>query len=672
MHRSTSRRLILPGSISCWARSEPSESGTLAVPAVLDAAGESRPRPFPRPTNPLVGRAAELGKIETLLGDPACRLLTLLGPGGIGKTRLALEMAAALADEYRDGVAFVALAAVNAPGQIPGALADGLNLPAAGPELPVLDLTEQLIRFLSARQILLILDSFEHLLEGADLVAAIVEQAPQVRILVTSQARLNLQHEWLYDVDGLTYPAGDAQDWRGPDSLAQLNDYTAIQLFLQRAEQVLPGFATGEASLAGMGLAPLVRICQQVAGMPLAIELAAASLRTLSIGEIERQIRSNLDVLATTLRDMPPRHRSMRAVFDHAWNLLSEAERISLSRLAIFPGSFDRVAVEAICTLLREQNAARADPRLRFVFTPPLLAALVDKSLVRQISLPADGPDEAGGASGGTGIGWGARFILLEPIRDYALAALEAEGVGPQVMHGWLQRAHATYYVGLAEAAADKWENEQAAAMAQLGREYANLRAVLQWACAAGDLTLGLRLGAALRRYWLRRGAVSEGRAWLEELLAQAGHGTGGPAVQTDTAQHLADDLVSRLGAMQAAAWLASEHHDYARAAQLFGESQALRRALGDAGDDLEDDTQLLVNAALEARTAGRYEQATAYLEDVLARQRALGERGSFGSGGLGRTLFLLALVRRERGDFVRALALCREYMALHGELRDG
>jgi tetratricopeptide (TPR) repeat protein len=245
---------------------------------------------------------------------------------------------------------------------------------------------------------------------------------------------------------------------------------------------------------------------------------------------------------------------------------------------------------------------------------------------------------------------------MLEPIREYALEQLAARGEAAVLQH-----AHAVYYMTLAEAAAAQWVSPAtAAAIAQLERERDNMRAALQWACKAGasarsDHLIGLRLAGALARFWRRSGAMSEGRAWLEELLA----------LNDDTPDAAAQ--AARLRALQGAAWLASDQHDYARATQLFEQSMALRRALGES----EDETNLLTNAAIQARAEGQYARATALLEDVLAQQRALGNRGGLSSFGVGLSLFLLGMVQREQGDFARATALFEECIAFHRALGD-
>ena len=292
---------------------------------------------LPAQPTPFIGRVDELIEIARILADPACRLLTLLGPGGVGKTRLALEVAAAQADAFTDGVIFVPLASVGAPNQIVSAMGDALAFSFTGQA----DAVEQLLRYLHERHLLLVLDNFEHLLEAVDLVHDILQRAPQVSLLVTSRERLNLQTEWLFDVSGLSYPSFDRRDLVTSQNMTTLTAYTAVQLFVQRATQVQPRFPLTEANLT-----TIARICQQVEGMPLAIELAAAGTRLLSIGEIEQQIRSNLDVLATSLRDVPARHRSLRAVFDQSWNLLDPPERTLLSRLAVFRGGSTLNAAE--------------------------------------------------------------------------------------------------------------------------------------------------------------------------------------------------------------------------------------------------------------------------------------------------------------------------------------
>jgi WD40 repeat protein/predicted ATPase/DNA-binding XRE family transcriptional regulator len=572
--------------------------------------------PF-QPT-PFIGRAAEVTEIASLLGDSACRVLTLLGPGGIGKTRLALAVAASQTAVFADGVAFVTLAAVGTSDQIVAAIGETLGLTFAGQP----DSTAYLFDYLRARRMLLVLDDFDHLLDGVDLVTALLALAPRVTILVTSRERLNLQAEWLFDVQGLAYPPEDPQGSAATQSLADLNQYSAVQLFVQRATQVQPGLSLGESTFAA-----IVHLCQHVAGMPLAIELAAAGVRALPIATIERQIRANLDMLSTTFRDVPARHRSMRAVFNHSWRLLSEPERRLLSRLAVFRGGWTADAAAQIAEA-----------------TLPALAALVDKSLVRLGNTVTR-------SSAVRTVPLAPRYTMLEPIREYALEQLVTRGEAAT-----LQRAHASYYLALADAAAAHWDTptgEQG--IAQLDHERDNMRAALQWARDGGDPTLGLLLAGALRKFWRRRGAISEGRGWLEALLA------------LDDAAPDATAIAARLRAVDAAAWIASDQHDYVRATELFEQSIALHRALG----ETEDATNLLVNAAIQARAVGQYGQATSLLEDTVARHRALGNRGSLSSAGMGLSLFLLGLVRRELGDFVGATACFEACVELHRAIGD-
>jgi len=453
---------------------------TTPHPTVADqpARGEQQvASSLPSESTSFIGRSAELTALTRLLADPQCRLLTLLGPGGIGKTRLALAVAAAHTAAFADGVAFVPLASLSTPNQIVSAIGDTLGLSFAGQP----DSTAHLLDYLRERHILLMLDNFEHLLDGADLVAEILAHAPHLTILVTSRERLNLQAEWVFDVDGLAYPSEESHASGVPHSLADLTHYSAVQLFVQRATQVQPGLALDEATLT-----TIVRICQHIAGMPLAIELAASGIRTLPLAEIERQIRTHLDVLSTTLRDVPARHRSMRAVFDHSWQVLSEEERALFSHLAVFRGGWTLAAAEQVAgaTLVG-------------------LTTLIDKSLVRQDIAEAWSSAEQTVPNAAVQ----PRFIMLEPLREYALAQLVARGETEA-----LGRAHAHYYLTLAETVAAQWDTPTvAAAIAQFNREHDNMRAALQWARDA-EPSLGLQLAGALSKFWKRCGYLSEGR----------------------------------------------------------------------------------------------------------------------------------------------------------------
>lgn len=570
----------------------------------------------PQPTS-FLGRESELAEIVRILDQPACRLLTLLGPGGIGKTRLALAVAAQRAHTFQHGAAFVELAAVDGPDQIVSAVGDTLGLSFAG--LP--DPTAHLLDHLSARQMLLVLDNFEHLVADTSLVLAIGRRAPRVTLLVTSRERLHLRAEWLFDVEGLACPPPERCEPAGPQQLAEVAGYSAVQLLLQRARQVQPRFALSEATLAAV-----VDICGHVAGMPLAIELVAAALRSLPLAQIERHIRSDLDGLASTLRDLPARHRSMRAVFEHSWRLLSERERALFCRLAVFRGGWSLEAAERVA-------GADLDD----------LGLLVDKSLVRSAAaaprdLGPDGPAEP-------------RFSMLEPLREYALEQLAARGELEA-----LRRAHAGYCLDLAQSAAAQWDTRTTdRATRLLEREHDNLRAALQWGRDGGDLTVGLRLAGALQKFWQRRGRIREGCVWLAELLARAER------------EPAAASLAAQLSATQAAAWLASNQHDFAQAERLFERSIVLQHRLG----ETDSEPQLLFNAALQARAVGQYRRGTALLEQSVALQRARGDRGSLSACGLGLAIYGLGLLLREQSRFAQAERLFEECAELHRELGD-
>ncbi len=579
-----------------------------ANPAAVVSIAPVRTRPkaliaLPLQPTPFIGRELELTEIARILSDPQCRLLTLTGLGGIGKTRIGIEAARRQAEAFADGVLFVALASVGARNQIVSAIGNAANLSFSGQVYP----TTHLLNYLQDKQMLLVLDNFEHLVEGADLVFDILQSAPQVKILVTSRERLNLRAEWLFNIEGLSYPADDGQH------RTDLADYSAVELFVQRARQVQPGFNAVPSTLA-----TIVSICHHVAGMPLAIELAAAAVDTLTVAKIEEQLRATLDALTTTLLDVPARHRSIRAVFDHSWDLLSEPERTLLSRLAVFRGG---------CMLDAAEQVAGASLQS--------LRALINKSLLRRVRIEPDSTVD--------------RFVLLEPIREYALEQLATRGEIESI-----QRKHIQFYLELVQSVEAGWRTPKAnEGVKRLSDELDNVRAALQWSIDNGSITLGLQLAGTLWHFWRVRGYIGEGRAWLAELLVQDAEETNPDA---DTA---------RLSALYGAALLAADQHDFAGAERLIEQRMTLLRVLG----QRDDESNLRRNMALEARAVGEYQQATRLLEEMLARYRAQNNRGTLSTGGLGVALYLLGLVMREQGEFARSEALFRECVDFHFEI---
>jgi predicted ATPase/DNA-binding CsgD family transcriptional regulator len=398
------------------------------------------PLNFPPFSTPFVGRKRELADIRCLLSDPACRLLTLLGPGGIGKTRLAIEAAQDIQNRFPDGVFFVPLQPLASAEFLVSAVADALRLqfyPAGDPH-------EQLLDYLRDKSLLLVLDNFEHLLTGSDLISEALADAPRVKALVTSRERLNLAEEWVLNVEGLSVPASDSEI-AGSD---------AAQLFLQSAERAQVGFRVADAQKPA-----LIRICQLVGGMPLGIELAAAWVRALSCDEIAAEIERGIDILATPIRNVPARHRNMRAALEHSWSLLTPIEQNVFKRLSVFHGGFTKAAAEQVTGA-----------------SIWVLTALVDKSLVR---VDAQG-----------------RYHVQELLRQYAGEQLETSGEREAAL-----QAHSAYY---ADFLGQRWQplrsDQQRRALDEIDAEIDNIRLAWQTLCQRKD---SAALYRAAKGLWL-------------------------------------------------------------------------------------------------------------------------------------------------------------------------
>jgi predicted ATPase/DNA-binding SARP family transcriptional activator len=457
----------------------------------------SRPRHnLPVQTTTFIGRETELGDVRRLLlEEPGCHLLNLVGPGGIGKTRLALTAARQTLDAFPDGTYFVSLVSIDEVDRLVSAVAEALRLTfdrSSSPEYRLLD-------YLSRKQLLLVLDNFEHLLEGTDLLATILSQAPTVTLMVTSRERLNLREEWVYEVQGLPFPDAEAlEDGRWIDSLpsetisnpqSQISDtqhYSAVELFTQRVRQVDPHFTPSASDMAAIG-----RICQLVEGMPLGIELAAPWIRTLGCDEIAAEIEYNLDFLTTTLQNVPERHRSLRAVFEQTWQRLSPAEQTVLMKLSVFRGGCTREALEHVTSA-----------------TLTLLSSLVDKALLRRTN---------------TG-----RYEMHELLRQYTATELELAG---QIQAA--RDAHCRYYVDfLHQREADVKGRRQVAALNEIEADFDNARAAWRWAASSKVYKYVDRALESLYWYCVMRNRYQE----ILELL-HIGHERLAPA--TGESPHL-------------------------------------------------------------------------------------------------------------------------------------
>ena len=414
---------------------------------------------LPMPLTSLVGREHELRVIAQQIQDPACRLLTLTGPGGVGKTRLALEIAHNLRERFDDGACFVSLVGTSAPEFILPAIGDALQYSFSGAVEP----RTQLFNFLKDRHLLLVLDNLEHLLDGVEVLGELLEHVPNIKLLATSREQLGLRAEWAFAVQGLPIPT--TAEW------AMLEVNSAAALFIQRARQVKLDFSPSAEDRAA-----IARICQQVEGLPLGLELAATWVNTLSCQEITVEIERSLDFLSTSRRDLPERHRSLHAVFEYSWNLLTPAEQNALQALSVFHGGFQRDAA---------QQVAGA--------TLPLLSSLMSKSFLRR--------NESG------------RYDQHELVRQYSAT----HRYDDQANEIAIRDRHATYYLALWQQNEDRLRsNQQWEALQQLSAEIDNFRAAWDWTVARGQFE---RLGPCLRSLLL----VYDLRGWYAEGLERVG-----------------------------------------------------------------------------------------------------------------------------------------------------
>lgn len=591
--------------------------GRPAQPGAAQHPGPSHTRRsnLPTPTTSFVDREAELALVLSRLGEASCRLVTLVGPGGVGKSRLALQVALQMEQAHGAGagfarsVAFVPLAAIEACAwneaagsesaaahALATSIAYALSMAFVGPDTP----QSQLLAYLRDQELLLILDNCEQLLAATDLIAQLLQQAPQLKILATSQVRLHIQGEHIVELGGLDVPSEP-----GPTGSATgYERYGAVKLFTQRARAALPRFALTPANQA-----EIIQIVQMVDGIPLGIELAASWVRVLTCREIASEIAASLGFLQSARRDLPRRQRSLRAVFDYAWAGLPPESRRALAQLSVFRGGFGREAA------------------LQVASAPlPLLAALVDGSLVRCAS-PA--PDASP-----------ARYELLEVVRQYAAEQL-AEAA-PDVA-----QRHASYYLGmLRQRTADLRGAGQQEALAEIEREIENIRVGWRWAIAhqqvaAVDHAIESLFHFYDMRSWFQEGAAifAQTTAWLAELA-------GGSAL----ARRAWGRALARQG------WFSFHIGHHRQAYELLAQSIGILRQVGTPADLIFP----LHHLAASAAHMGAYADARRLGLEALALGQAADDRYSV---AIAKTV--LSQIVAPQGQYHEARQLCQESMAI-------
>ncbi len=583
-------------------------SGYEAEP--MSSQANVRPHNLPEQLTPLIGREQVMAAVYALLRRPEVRLVTLTGTGGVGKTRLGLEVAAKLLDEFADGVDFIQLAPISDPDLVIATIARTLGVKETG-ERPLFDILKA---YLQDKRLLLLLDNFEQVLAAAPRVSDLLAGCPHLKALVTSRAVLHIRGEHEFPVPPLALP--DLSQLPERETLSQ---YAAVALFLERAQAARPDFEMTPANSRA-----IAEICVRLDGLPLAIELAGARSKLLPPQALLTRLGHRLQVLTSGAQDLPVRQQTLRNTLAWSYDLLAVKEQLLFRRLSVFAGGCTLGAVEGLYTALGEIPADVLDG----------VASLIDKSLLRQTEQEGEEP----------------RLLMLETIREYGLEALASSGEMEST-----RRAHAHYYLRLSEdAEVEIGGPQQAAWLDRLEREHDNLRVALQWLLEqAGNkealegersMEIALRFGGALREFWRVHGHISEGRNYLEHALA-ASEGIE-PFV-------LAKALI-------AAANLAFIQSDYDRTETLCKESLTLYRELEDQ-PGIAYSVYLLGNVAW---TRGETATARSLSAEALALARALDneERAAW-------SLFVQGLLESSQGEYARARALFEESLAIHRKL---
>jgi predicted ATPase/DNA-binding SARP family transcriptional activator len=594
------------------------DAETAALADAIRSAGDAAARPatvaapvrrvdnLPAPPNPLIGRGHELEMLQDLLLAPNVRLVTVTGTGGIGKTRLALAAARQAAEEFAEGVCLVPLAPIHDPALVVPTISRALDVKEDGSRPAV----EVLGEALGGRELLLVLDNLEQVLEAGGEIAALLAACPRLKVLATSREPLRLRAEHVLETPPLPVPSvGPA----GASARLRANTggrYAAVALFAERAAAARPGFALTDANATAVAA-----VCARLDGLPLAIELAAARCRHLAPADLLPRLDRRLSLLTAGPRDLPARQRTLRDAIAWSHDLLSPAERALFRRLAVFAGGFGLEAAAAVCPGVGGRGADEVAEGTW---------ALVDKSLLRR----DDGPDAEG------------RFGMLETIREFGLEHLGAHGEAEAT-----RRAHAAFFRALAEQAEQHLGGEgQIPWLDRLRTEHDNLRAALDWTRERRDADSALKLAGSLADFWRMGGHLGEGRSWLERALALA-----------------ADEISpARARALQGAGTLAQAQGDSTAASTRLAAALAAWRRLG----DRRRTAQTLIALAGLARAQGDYGRASELNEQALALFEAVGD-----PPGVAGALNQLGMIAADRSEYERARGLYERSLALYRTL---